>query len=103
MASVICVPDAFKYEDYNGSVVVKATICADKKMIHVCSDDSPELKSNGTSLILKVGNSNHNIDCKTVGGVSATRNYLINIFTHLFQECERRQRKLNAKMEKSSW
>lgn len=103
MASVVCVPDAFKIEDDNGSAVVKATICADKKMIHVCSDDSPELKSDGTSLILKVGNSNHKIDCKSVGGVLATREYLIKVFTDLFQECERKQRKLNAQREKSGW
>lgn len=103
MASVVCVPDAFKYEDDNGSAIMKATICAGKKMIPVTSDDSPELKSDGTSLILKVGNSNHKIDCKSVGGVSATREYLVNVFTDLFQECERKQRKLNAQREKSGW
>jgi hypothetical protein len=103
MASVACVPDAFKYEDNNGSALMKVTICAGKKIIHVSSDDSPELKPDGTSLILKVGNSNHKIDCKSIGGASATREYLINVFTDLFQECERKQRKLNAQREKSGW
>ena len=103
MASVVCVPDAFKIQDDNGSAVVMATICAGKKIIPVCSDDSPELKADGTSLILKIGNSNHKIDCKSVGGVSATREHLIKVFTDLFQECERKQRKLNAQREKSGW
>ena len=103
MASVVCVPDAFKYEDDNGSAVMKAIICAGTKMIPVSSDDSPEVKSDGTSLILKVGNSNHKIDCKSVGGVSATREHLIEVFTDLFKVCEREQRKLNAQREKSGW